>query len=133
MSPRLRVKPDDDIRRHRNVWIGPKGITLPFQASYTAWFLFFVILTIELVFEALMPGTKVSVFPVWEVMIAVLLATFINGTLDHDKPLRMLPRVYRQHLAALAATLRRHRHRRHPAATYKPTLRVRVRTQETDR
>lgn len=129
--PRLRIKPDDDVRRIRNVWVGPKGMTLPFQATYTAWVLFFAVLITELLFEAAMPGLSVSLFPMWELMIAVLLATFISGALDHDKPLRMLPGVYRQHLTSLLDMA----HRRHPAATTsKPTLRVRVRvTQETDR
>lgn len=125
--PSLRIKPDDDVRRVRNVWIGPKGMTLPFQASYTAWFLFFAILIVELVFEAVMPGLHVSLFPAIELMIAMLLATFISGALDHDKPLKMVPRMLKQHSVSALAALR---HRR-AATTYKPTLRVR--TRETDR
>jgi hypothetical protein len=128
--PTTRIRPDDDIRRHRHVWLGPKGMTLPFQATYTAWGLFFVIFVGELLFEAAMPFLTVSIFPVWEFVIAMVLATLLSGVIDHDKPLRMLPRVYRQHLAAVAGAVRR---RRPAATTYKPTLRVRVRTQETNR
>jgi hypothetical protein len=120
-----RLRPDDDIRRVRNVWLGPTGMTWPVQATYTAWGLFVCTLVGQLLFEAISP-MKVSIFPAWEVMISMLLATAISGLIDHDKPLSMLPRVARQHLTSP----RRRSTRTH---IYKPTLRVRVRNRESIR
>lgn len=119
--PAYRMRPDDDIRRVRNVWLGPKGITWPVQATYTAWGLFVVTLVILLVFEAVTP-MRVSIIPTWEIAISMVLATVVTGALDYDKPLSMLPRVMLQHLASPR--------RRATTRTYKPTLRVRVKTRE---
>lgn len=120
--PAYRMRPDDDIRRVRSVWLGPKGMTWPVQATYVAWGLFAVILIFLLVFEWVTP-MRVSLFPAWEVAISMVATTVITGALDHDKPLSMLPRVMLQHLASPR--------RRATPRTYQPTLRVRVR--ETDR
>lgn len=120
----LRLRPDDDIRRVRNVWLGPTGMTWPVAATYTAWGLFVCILIAELLFEAITP-MHVSIFPAWEVMIAMLASTLITGALDHDKPMAMLPRVAHQHLVSPR--------RRDRTQIHKPTLRVRVRSRETTR
>ena len=33
----MRLESDDDVRRVRAVWLGPKGYTFPFAARYISW------------------------------------------------------------------------------------------------
>lgn len=97
MQP-ARHRPDDDIRRVRNVWLGPRGITLPFTASYVTWGIWFV------TFMALLLLRWVSPIDIgnalWDMVLAGYVAVLVSKALDHDRPLRMLFRVIKQHLTS---------------------------------
>lgn len=92
---------DDDIKRWRSVWLGPEktrgGFTTPWAASYVAYALWLIFFTLMLIVEWVTP-LHVSVPPVWEFSIAVLAATLVGGWIDHDRPLRALPKTLMQHL-----------------------------------
>lgn len=100
---------DDDIRRWRSVWLGPDktrgGFTVPWAASYTAYGLWLVTFTAMLFVEWVTP-LHVSTPPVWEFAISVLAATLIGGAVDHDRPLRALPKTFLQHLRSPRPTTR---------------------------
>lgn len=121
MADPTRLRPDDPIRRTRNVWLGPSGMTLPFVASYQAWALWFLIFGAILLVERVAP-MSVSMPPLFEAVGAAYGSTLIGKLLDHNKPLSMLFRVTWQH----AAAPRRRRRARH----YQPS-RTKLRVRET--
>jgi hypothetical protein len=117
MSEPTRHRPDDEIRRIRNVWLGPRGMTLPFQASYVAWLIWASVLAVILLFKYVTP-LHIG-FPIWDALIACYAAVLLGRIVSVDKPLRMLPRVLRQHLTAPRPKAR--------TRTYAPARRVRIR------
>lgn len=86
---------DDDIRRWDAKWLGPDkgdrgGFTLPWAASYVAYGLWLVAFIVILGIEAITPLTIGKPLPIREAAAAVLIATFVSGKVNHDKPLRAL-------------------------------------------
>lgn len=79
------LRPDDDVYRVDAVWLGPKGMTLPWSARYSAYgiwiFTFLGILTVE----AILP-MDISIPPVWELVISILATYALTGVIDHDRP-----------------------------------------------
>lgn len=93
---------DDDIRRWRSIWLGPdkgdkNGFTWPFAASHSAWGIWLIAVCLILAIEAVTP-LNVPFPPVRECCVAVLIATYLGGKIDHDRPLRELPRTLLQNL-----------------------------------
>lgn len=105
-----RHQTDDDIRRWRAVWLGPRGWTWPWAATYLAWGLWLLFLIVIGLFELIL---QVPLhFPAWEVGLSALAATWVSTMVDHDRPVRMLPRTVLQHLRSpRPTTTRTQRHK----------------------
>src|SRR5689334_2332683 len=80
------LSPDDDVYRVDAVWLGPRGMTLPWSARYSAYGIWLAIFVSILLLEAVLP-MQVTVPPVWETVISVLATYAITGVIDHDRPL----------------------------------------------
>jgi len=85
----VRLRPDDDVYRINAVWLGPRGLTLPWVARYSAYAIWLVLFLAILAVEGLSP-LRVSVPPVWEFAISVLATYAIMGFVDHERPVRSL-------------------------------------------
>jgi hypothetical protein len=85
----VRLQPDDDVYRINAVWLGPRGLTLPWVARYSAYAIWLVLFLAILAVEGMSP-LKVSVPPVWEFAISVLATYAIMGFVDHERPVRSL-------------------------------------------
>jgi hypothetical protein len=84
VKPR-RLRPDDDIGRFVNVWLGPDGYTLPFHARYAAYGVAALIFVLIVGIEWVLPA-HVGTPPVWEVVEAVIASSLIMHAVDYDKP-----------------------------------------------
>lgn len=84
------LKPDDDVYRINAVWLGPRGLTLPWVARYTAYALWLVLFLLVLLVKALVPGLHVGVPPMWEFALSVLATYAVMGFVDHERPVRAL-------------------------------------------
>ena len=82
----MRLRPDDDVYRVDAVWLGPRGLTLPWSARYSAYGIWLVLFVGILVVEAILP-MGVSVPPVWELVLSILATYALTGVVDHDRPL----------------------------------------------
>ena len=82
----MRLRPDDDVYRVDAVWLGPRGLTLPWSARYSAYGIWLVLFVGVLVFEAVLP-VPVSMPPVWEFVLSVLATYAVTGVIDHERPL----------------------------------------------
>lgn len=80
------LSPDDEVYRVDAVWLGPRGLTLPWSARYTAYGIWLVIFVAILSIEAVLP-MQVNVPPVWETVISILATYALTGVIDHDRPL----------------------------------------------
>ena len=80
------LSPDDEVYRVDAVWLGPRGLTLPWSARYTAYGIWLVLFVGILLIEAALP-MSVSVPPVWETVISILATYALTGVIDHDRPL----------------------------------------------
>jgi hypothetical protein len=85
----MRLRPDDDVYRINAVWLGPRGLTLPWVARYSAYAIWLVLFLLILAVEGVTPLT-VSVPPVWEFAISVLVTYAVMGFVDHERPVRSL-------------------------------------------
>jgi len=85
----VRLQPDDDVYRINAVWLGPRGLTLPWVARYSAYAIWLVLFLAILAVEGISP-LKVSVPPVWEFAISVLATYAIMGFVTHERPVRSL-------------------------------------------
>jgi hypothetical protein len=83
----VRVTPDDEVYRVNTVWLGPRGLTLPWTARYLAYSIWLMTLLGVLFVEAVTPLT-VHVPPIWELCITTLLTYGIMGFVDHERPIR---------------------------------------------
>ena len=79
------LRPDDEVYRVDAVWLGPRGLTLPWAARYSAYGIWLVLFVSVLIVEALLP-TGVSVPPVWELVLTILATYAVTGVIDHDRP-----------------------------------------------
>jgi hypothetical protein len=93
------LRPDDDVYRVDAVWLGPQGMTLPWTARYTAYGIWLVLFASVLLIEAILP-MRVSIPPVWEVVITVLATYALTGVIDHERPVRSVIQLLRAELSA---------------------------------
>lgn len=82
----MQLRPDDEVYRVDAVWLGPKGLTLPWSARYSAYGIWLVLFVSILLVEAVLP-MRVSVPPVWELVLSILATYALTGVIDHDRPL----------------------------------------------
>ena len=80
------VRPDDEVYRVDAVWLGPQGLTLPWTARYSAYGIWVVLFVGVLLVEAVLP-MRVSIPPVWELVVTILTTYALTGVIDHDRPL----------------------------------------------
>ena len=108
------LRPDDEVYRVDAVWLGPRGLTLPWTARYSAYGIWLVVFVSILLVEAVLP-MRVSVPPVWELVLSILATYALTGVIDHERPLGSVfhllraemrtPRAGRRgHARALSAT-----------------------------
>lgn len=83
----MRLQPDDEVYRINAVWLGPRGLTLPWVARYTAYAIWVCVFAAILAVEALTP-LPLGVPPVWEFAASVLATYAVMGLVDHERPLR---------------------------------------------
>ncbi len=95
----MRVRPDDEVYRVRAVWLGPRGLTLPWTARYLAYAIWLVVFGAVLFVEWVTP-LRVGVPPVWEVCLSVLATYWLTGFVDHDRPPRSLIELVRNETTA---------------------------------
>lgn len=93
------IRPDDDVYRVDAVWLGPRGFTLPWSARYSAYGIWLVLFVSVLLVEAALP-MRVSVPPVWEVVLTILATYALTGVIDHDRPLVSLWQLLRAEATA---------------------------------
>jgi hypothetical protein len=118
----VRLQPDDDVYRINAVWLGPRGLTLPWVARYTAYAIWLTAFVAILLFEIVTP-LPVGVPPVWEFAISVLATYAVMGLVDHERPLRSVLEVARAEVTGPRRDVRsRHLHVR------PDTVRVRTRS-----
>lgn len=79
------LRPDDDVYRVDAVWLGPKGMTLPWSARYSAYGIWIVSSLGILTVEAVLP-MDISIPPVWELVVSILATYALTGVIDHDRP-----------------------------------------------
>ena len=79
------LRPDDEVYRVDAVWLGPRGLTLPWTARYSAYAIWLVLFVTVLLVEAMLP-IDVSIPPVWEFVLTVLATYAVTGVIDHDRP-----------------------------------------------
>lgn len=80
------IRPDDEVYRVDAVWLGPQGFTLPWSARYSAYGIWLMLFVGVLLVEAALP-MRVSVPPVWEVVLTILATYGLSGVIDHERPL----------------------------------------------
>ena len=95
----MRLRPDDEVYRVDAVWLGPRGLTLPWSARYSAYGIWLVLFVAVLLVEAALP-MRVSVPPVWELVLTILATYALTGVIDHDRPLVSVWQLLRAELAA---------------------------------
>src|SRR4051812_28764251 len=95
----MRITADDEVYRVRTVWLGPRGLTLPWAARYLAYSTWLAVVLTILAFEAVTP-LNVGVPPVWEVCIATLATYGLMGLVDHDRTLKSVLETARVELTA---------------------------------
>ena len=115
----MRLRPDDDVYRVDAVWLGPRGLTLPWSARYSAYGIWLVLFVGVLLVEAALP-MQVTVPPVWELVLTILATYALTGVIDHDRPL-----VSVWHLLRAEATAPRPRQPVRPTRTSPSRVRVR--------
>jgi hypothetical protein len=93
------IRPDDEVYRVDAVWLGPRGMTLPWTARYSAYGIWLVLFVGIILVEVALP-IRVSVPPVWEVVFSVLATYAVTGIIDHDRPVRSVWELLRAELAA---------------------------------
>ena len=80
------LRPDDEVYRVDAVWLGPRGMTLPWSARYSAYAIWVVLFVGVRLVEAALP-MGMSVPPVWELVLTILATYAVTGVIDHDRPI----------------------------------------------
>jgi hypothetical protein len=93
------LRPDDDVYRVDAVWLGPRGLTLPWTARYSAYGIWLILFVGVLLVEAILP-MNVSVPPVWELVLTILATYAVTGAIDHDRPVVSVWHLLRAELTA---------------------------------
>jgi hypothetical protein len=79
------VSPDDEVYRVNTVWLGPRGLTLPWTARYQAYGVWLGMFVLVLAVEALTPITM-GVPPVWEACATTLATYAVMSFVDYERP-----------------------------------------------
>lgn len=95
----MQIRPDDEVYRVNAVWLGPRGFTLPWAARYSAYGIWLVLFLCVLLVEGILP-MRMSVPPVWELVLTILATYALTGVIDHDRPLTSLGQTARAELTA---------------------------------
>jgi hypothetical protein len=122
----MRLRPDDEIYRVDAVWLGPRGLTLPWAARYSAYGIWLVLFVGVLLVEAVLP-MRVSMPPVWELVLSILATYALTGVVDHERPLASVAHLVRAEFAGLRASRTTSRTASGPTVRLSPS-RVRVRS-----
>ncbi|MGH3382971.1 MAG: hypothetical protein ACRDO1_00180 [Nocardioidaceae bacterium] len=93
------LRPDDEVYRVDAIWLGPKGLTLPWSARYSAYGIWLILFVTVLLVESALP-MGVTIPPVWEVVLTVLATYALTGLIDHDRPVRSVWQLFRAELTA---------------------------------
>ncbi len=93
------LRPDDEVYRVDAVWLGPRGLTLPWTARYSAYGIWLMLFVSVLLVEAILP-MGVSVPPVWELVLTILATYAVTGVIDHDRPVVSVWQLLRAELTA---------------------------------
>jgi hypothetical protein len=93
------IRPDDEVYRVDTVWLGPQGFTLPWSARYSAYAIWVVLFVFVLLVETWLP-MRVSIPPVWELVLTILATYALTGVIDHDRPLLSVWELVRSELRA---------------------------------
>ena len=123
----MRLQPDDDVYRINAVWLGPRGLTLPWVARYTAYAIWLAAFLVIILFEIVTP-LPIGVPPVWEFAISVLATYAVMGLVDHERPLRSVLEVARAEVTGPRRDRRTRHLRVQPAC-----VRVRAHSADTPR
>lgn len=104
----LTVRPDDEVYQFDTVWLGPDEYTLPIQARYVAWgtwlACFLVTAAVLVPIGGSGPGGVVGSL-LWSLALSVVASRAVMLVVDHERPLRSLPKLFgAEARAALAAT-----------------------------
>jgi hypothetical protein len=97
------LRPDDEVYRVDAVWLGPRGVTLPWTARYSAYGIWLVLFVGVLLVEAVLP-MRVSTPPVWELVLTILATYALTGVIDHDRPLASVWQLVRAEVTAPRAS-----------------------------
>jgi hypothetical protein len=81
----MRVTPDDEVYRVNTVWLGPKGLTFPWTARYTAYSTWLSVFLVVLLVEGITP-LEVHIPPIWEISLTTLFTYGLMGYIDHERP-----------------------------------------------
>jgi hypothetical protein len=91
----LTVRPDDEVYQFDTVWLGPDEYTLPIQARYVAWgtwlACFLVAAVVLIPIGGSGPGAVFGSL-IWALGLSVVLSRAVMLVVDHERPLRSLPR-----------------------------------------
>jgi hypothetical protein len=111
----VRLQPDDDVYRINAVWLGPRGLTLPWVARYSAYAIWLMLFLLILAVEGVTP-LSVGVPPVWEFAVSVLATYAVMGFVDHERPVRALVELGKSEVTAPRKVSSVQRGRVHPTA-----------------
>jgi hypothetical protein len=127
------IRPDDDVRRHPNVYLGPDQYTLPRPVRYTSIGVYLLLAGLVVVadyaaYRAGLWGVGAAVnVGVWGLCAAAVLTYLISKVTDSDVPVRSVP-------AFVVAELRAWLQRPQPERTHRFTaMHVRGINPERDR
>ena len=81
------------------VWLGPRGLTLPWTARYSAYGIWLLLFVGVLIVEAMLP-MGVSVPPVWELVFTILATYAVTGVIDHERPVASVWQLLRSEVTA---------------------------------
>ena len=93
------LRPDDEVYRVDATWLGPRGFTLPWAARYSAYGIWLALFVGVLLVEAALP-IRVSVPPIWELVLTILATFGLTGVIDHERPLASVWELARVELTA---------------------------------
>lgn len=82
----MRVSPDDEVYRVNTVWLGPRGLTLPWTARYQAYGVWLLMFVLVLLVEAITP-IDMGVPPVWEACATTLATYAVMTFVDYERPI----------------------------------------------
>jgi hypothetical protein len=90
MSGPVVLRADDAIYRNRNVYLGPPGKTLPWEARYIAYVLWLPTYGLILWVESLIGMLMFP--PLIEIVYATIIVWGIGKSIDNERPLRTVVR-----------------------------------------